>query len=259
MLTMPAQAQEPLGKARDEAAAEYVAESLPLTDARRTAALAGHIVPYCDMTYPELATPFDSAAGDAQAAAKAPAEAHEVRLAVDMAVVAQNLTAAGMDAGLAKLLAGGYRIAREGYDRQTPAQQAALHQSGNDPNQQLVKAANGVGKLFHLPQFNATQTCALASTIVRKTPYRFVSDPPGATVYLITQFSFRVCQHRFADPYSTADCLAWTAVPDGVAEPITGTYDYSAVWPDGAQARQRVDFPYVGLDPTDVHLAKPAP
>jgi hypothetical protein len=254
----PVQARESLRAARDEAAAEYVAENLPLTDERRALALAGTVAPYCNMSYPELATPFDSSAGP-DAASAAAAENQAVRQAVDMAVVTQNLVAAGMDPGLAKLLAGGYRVARESYDRKTAAQQAALHQSGEDPDQELVKAANAVGKLFHLAQFKAPGGCAHSLPIVRRTPYRFVADPPDATVYLITQFSFRVCQHRFDDPYSVKDCLAWAAVPSGVAQPINGTYDYSAVWPDGTVDRQRAEFPYVGTDPTDIRLAKPMP
>jgi hypothetical protein len=252
----PAAAKDEVRKARDQAAEEFVAATYPMTDERKARAQTGKVAPYCQMTYPELATPFASGAADPQA----DAEALAVRQAVDMMVVRQNLTAAGMDETIAKMLSGVYRTARESYDRKTPEERTAARQSGEDPDSLVVKAANGLPKFLHQPQLVAS-TCGMmtrSGNIALQTPYRFVTDPPGANVYLISEFSFRVCQLHLQDPYSKTDCRAWTNVPEGTVRKVNGIYNYSAEWPDGARHRDRATLEYVGFDTTDV-VIKPAP
>ena len=252
----PAAAQQrAIRKARDEAAAEFVAEAYPMTDERRARAQAGRIMPYCNMRYPETATPIGDDTVDVP-----PAEQRAIALAVDMQAVRQNLVAAGAEGWLADAIAGGYRTTRESYDQKSEAQQEAMRQAGEDPRSALIKMANLSGKLFGLPTFVDDESCGTYAFSVLRTPYRLLTEPPGADVFVIPRFSFRVCEKRLSDPYARGACAAWVKVPQGSATKVSGIYHYSVEWPDGAREREQTTFAFQGTQERDLLLAsKPLP
>lgn len=258
-LAVPAAAQQrAIRQARDEAAAEFVAETYPMTDERRARAQAGRILPYCNMSYPDTATPIGDERIDVP-----PAEQTAIAQAVDMQVVRQNLVAAGAESWLADAIARGYRTSRESYDGKSDAQQQAARQAGEDPDSATIKMANLSGRLFGLPTFVDDETCQTYAFAVLRTPYRLLTEPPGADVFVIPRFSFRVCEKRLADPYSRdpqRGCAAWVKVPPGSATKISGLYQYSVEWPDGAREREQTAFEFQGTQERDLLLAsKPSP
>ena len=258
-LAVPAAAQQrAIRQARDEAAAEFVAEAYPMTDELRARAQAGRILPYCNMRYPDTASPIGDERIDLP-----PAEQTAIAQAVDMQVVRQNLVAAGAEGWLADAIARGYRTSREAYDGKSEAQQQAARQAGEDPDSATIKMANLSGRLFGLPTFVDDETCQTYAFSVYRTPFRLVTEPPGASVYVIPRFSFRVCEKRLADPYSRDSrrgCAAWVKVPQGGTAALSGLYQYSVEWPDGAFEREQTNFDYVGEDGQDVLIAsKPSP
>jgi len=258
-LAAPAAAQQrAVRQARDAAAAEFVAEAYPMTDELRARAQAGRILPYCNMRYPDTASQIGDERIDVP-----PAEDLAIAQAVDMQVVRQNLLAAGAEDWLADAIASGYRTTREGYDRKTDAEREAMRQAGEDPTSALLKMANLSGKLFGLPTFVDDENCQTYAFSVYRTPFRLITEPPGANVYVIPRFSFRVCEKRLADPYSRDSrrgCTAWVKVPQGGTAALSGLYQYSVEWADGVFEREQTNFDYAGEDGQDVLIAsKPAP
>ncbi|TAX63340.1 hypothetical protein ELI00_37490 [Rhizobium ruizarguesonis] len=59
---------------------------------------------------------------------------------------------------------------------------------------------------------------------------RVRSDPPNATIQLLSEFSFKLCKSQGRNAYS--DCLGWTEVNPNNGVPA-GLYRYFASWPDG--------------------------
>jgi hypothetical protein len=218
-------------------------------------ARAGQILPYCEMQYPDTLTQVDATYVDVPRA-----EQIAIVQAVDMQVVRQNLVAAGAEDWLAKALARGYRTSRESFDQKTDAEREALIQAGESPDQALLKAANFAGRLLGLPRFIENQSCnATAYLSVIRTPYRLLTEPSGASVFVIPRFSFRVCEKRVADPYSRQDCPAWVKVPEGSTTKVSGIYQYSVEWPDGVQEREKVIFETDGVAAKDLLLATKPP
>lgn len=256
----PAQAQAVSErKAMEEAAAEYLAEAYPLTDALRQRALGGQVMPYCRMNYPETGTLIDDTWSDLPSGERA-----AIAIAVDAAFVRQSLVAAGMDGGIAGLIAQGYRSDRETFAQKSDAQRAALVQSGEDPAHNTLEAANFAGRLFGLPKFQEPENCntggAIALPVMQPpTPYRFVTEPPGAEVFILRRFTFRLCEKRFEDPYARQDCKAWKKVPQGSVAKIAGDWQYSVEWPDGGSEREFTTFEFLGSEPRDIRVTRPAP
>jgi hypothetical protein len=243
-------------RALGAAGIDYVDEAYPIDDGLRQRARGGQILPYCRMAYPETWSQVGDELHDLPAAERA-----AIVVAVDAAFVRQSLIAAGMDPGIAGLLGESYRGNRESFAQQSPAQQQALVQQGEDPPHNLLKAANLVGRLLGLPTFGEPESCGLISLPVLQppTPYRFVPDPPGARVFVLRGFLFKLCEKRFADPFDRRSCKAWEAVPQGSARQIAGVYYYSVEWPDGDSQREHSTFAFLGSDQQDVRIAKPAP
>lgn len=239
--------------ARDVAAAEFVAETYPATAELRARALAGQILPFCRMQYPQGDTTVGSST------VMLPwAERLNIMRSVDMAMVRQNLVAAGMDDKFAKSIAEGYRNDLESFDKKTDQERAALLQKKKDPLNNLLETANFIGLFSGLPKFRQPESCpSVYFSLSPPTPYRFVTNPSGASVFVIPRFSFRVCQLQFADPYSRSTCAGWIQVPDGSLARIAGIYEYSAEWPDGAVQRERTRFEYLGQNQRDIRIVRP--
>jgi hypothetical protein len=242
-------------RALDEAAAEFVAETFPMTGVQRAMVQAGQILPYCEMHYPDTLTQVDGSYVDVPRS-----EQIAIVQAVDTQVVRQNLVAAGAPDWLADTLARGYRTSRESFDQKTDPEREALVLAGESPDQILLKAANFTGRLLGLPKFIGNESCnASAYLSVIRTPYRLITEPAGASVFVIPRFSFRVCEKRVADPYSRRDCAAWVKVPEGSTAKVSGIYQYSVEWPDGAQEREKVIFETDGVATKDLLLASKPP
>ncbi len=254
VLAAPAAAQQSaIRKARDEAAAEFVAETYPMTDALRDRARGGRILPYCNMRYPATETLIDDEVTDVS-----PGEQIAIAQAVDMQVVRQNLAAAGAEPWLVDALSRGYRSSRESFDRKTDEQKEALRQQHEDPASTLIEGANFAGRLLGLPSFTADEDCTHAAFTVARTPYHLLTDPADGDVFVIPRFSFRVCEKRLADPYSRDSrngCRAWLKVPRGSTAKLNGFYQYSVEWPDGARQREQAEFTFEGFDPKDLVIA----
>ena len=250
----------PLGEAVDAAAEEYVATSLPMTDARRSEAQRGQIFP-CDLQYPDTSTKVEDEVHHAS-----PAIDTETRAAVDSAYIKQNLIAAGVPENSASELTKAYHHDLETFAALSDTERQRLTDDGQSPGSQLVKNANNL-HIPGVPQFKDPAPpkvpgqlqpglmCFHNAYLKVVTPYRFVMSPAGGRMYVIPQFSFRVCKARKIDAYSRDQCDNWTYVGPSQKAWLAGRYVYSAEWPDGRSARDAMDFAVDGMQVHDVPVS----
>jgi hypothetical protein len=66
------------------------------------------------------------------------------------------------------------------------------------------------------------------------------SAPAGATIRLIREFYFKLCQASDIQPFSDA-CNKWSVIPSTRDVP-GGIYYYLASWPDGRRECDRIEF-----------------
>jgi hypothetical protein len=271
----PAAAQEvSLDEARETAARELVLETYAGSDAFTERALEGKVFPYCGvMQYPYPLT------GDESEDLPPLAERRAIALAIDVAFVEQALLAAGYGADNARTLAASYRANRTGFDALADAERAELIAAEQDPSHRLVAQSLELPRVPGAVELQAPARCMAANEFdpaaqaASRGPtrgatrgasvsdvassYRFVTVPADASVYIIPRFSFAVCQKRFADPYSRQQCTAWRKVLSGSTQRLSGQYEYSVEWPDGAKERERAVFEPAGGAVQEIRFTKP--
>ena len=206
-------------------------------------------------------------------------ERQAIEFAVDEAFVRAALRRAGFDADDARTLAETYTADRVAFraadDAETDEALDAPVAAGDDPEHRLVRQAARLPRDPGAPALQEPEDCGWDFPVAgvlggiaigallggpsydRPRGFRFVTEPADASVFVIPRFSFRVCEKRFANPYSRSDCTGWRKVLAGTTARLDGTYEYSVEWPDGAQERERANFePQAGVQ--DVRIVKPA-
>ncbi|KWT98107.1 hypothetical protein WDL1P1_00472 (plasmid) [Variovorax sp. WDL1] len=74
--------------------------------------------------------------------------------------------------------------------------------------------------------------------------YQVTSDPPGASIRLISDFDWQVCRARNADPWNPDKCAGWSILVQPSAL-LIGTYRYHATWPSGKESRNVFKVEYM--------------
>ena len=230
-----------------DAAEEFVAEAMPMTDARRLGAQGGSILP-CDLEYPDTTTTIENTSHEAS-----PEIEINTRYAVDSAFIRQNLIAAGVPDDAALQILKDYRANRAKFDELPDPERKTLEDNQGSPEWRLIQSLNNLG-ISGLPHFNDPEKCERALPMKIVTPYRFTLSPSGGRMFIIPQFSFRVCQRRNIDPYSRTDCDNWVEVGTGQKAKVAGRYAYAAEWPDGRFARNVMNFPVDGFAVHDIPM-----
>lgn len=82
----------------------------------------------------------------------------------------------------------------------------------------------------------------------------FSADPPGASLWMIVEFDFLLCELEGRSPWSTSEC-AWYEEPVfhdgsvwGLNSLVSGVYRYIARWPDGEVSCGKRRFLDEGLE-----------
>jgi hypothetical protein len=70
---------------------------------------------------------------------------------------------------------------------------------------------------------------------------RITTEPPGARVWLLTEFDYKLCQHRGIDPWDLSDCR-WREETGKVISVVSGDYRVWADWGNGATTSSRRSF-----------------
>ena len=86
-------------------------------------------------------------------------------------------------------------------------------------------------------------TCFLQGPLKLQTPHLFKLQPATGSVFVIPEFSFRLCALKTADPYDRDKCREWTDVSNDQT-PLLGRYQISAEWADGGLNRAPRNFRY---------------
>lgn len=238
-LTLPASVPAQQRDAAAVAADDYVAEAMPVDEARLSGIRAGQVLPPCSPAYPNLETTIGGKLN-------APSADRATRIyhAIDGAILKQNLVALGIDDARATDYADRYVRERGEYDAMAAAWQAQYRAQGNTPADRVIKRINAAHEPG-VPVLQAGAHCAQFSHLTRITPYRFVLDPAAAQLFILPRFAFRLCAIEAADPYDRARCDGWLEVLEGQDAKMLGSYAYSAEWSDGRVRREFIDLPYV--------------
>lgn len=147
------------------------------------------------------------------------------------------------------------------YDFDTPPDESALPafddmpETGEPPEQVLGIAIEANRKRLapKLPMVVADGGCGdapPAPVIVR-------TEPPGATVMLISAFAFKVCTRKLPDPWDRFACR-WTEIETGQPTQIQGRNVFQVRWPDGTERRGTREFElnYNDDEPTSATFRK---
>ena len=128
-------------------------------------------------------------------------------------------------------------------------------EAGPEPAAELARAIeeNRARIAPHLPKVAAEGGCGdapPAPVIVR-------TDPPGATVLLISAFAFKVCIRKLADPWDALACR-WNEIETGTPTLLRGRIVYQVRWTDGTHRRgaRELDLNYDDDEPTLVTFRK---
>jgi hypothetical protein len=68
------------------------------------------------------------------------------------------------------------------------------------------------------------------------------SEPPGATLHVISRWNTLVCESLEIDPYDLDRCKGWRPVAAPSVERVVGDYHYLATWSDGQASKGRLKF-----------------
>jgi hypothetical protein len=168
-----------------------------------------------------------------------------VQLAVDSAIVKQNLIELGLSETVADYYAANLLKERVEYERLPSARQTYLFNHQNSPKHRIAGyIARIVDKPPGFPQIQPPESCGEYAYLTFYTPYRLRLQPAAGRVFVLPRFSFRLCELRQDDPYDRAQCPDWIDV-SGQAANLLGRYAVSAEWSDGGLNRGVRDFVYV--------------
>jgi hypothetical protein len=66
---------------------------------------------------------------------------------------------------------------------------------------------------------------------------KFVSDPAGGRVFLISSFYYSLCLKQNVDPADLDKCDWWTPIQPNEPTEVSGTYRYLITWPGGRTSK----------------------
>ncbi|MEO1700922.1 MAG: hypothetical protein AAFR71_02635 [Pseudomonadota bacterium] len=71
---------------------------------------------------------------------------------------------------------------------------------------------------------------------------RVASNPPGARIFLISEFDFRICKKQGYDPLANLKDCRWNEETGNSITPVAGNYQIQARWADGHTSISRRSF-----------------
>jgi hypothetical protein len=83
---------------------------------------------------------------------------------------------------------------------------------------------------LHVPRFIVSGGCGGAGTTIHLIQYNIHSEPPQATIKVLSSFNYYSCLLAKIDPFDTSKCFGWTDVSNPMAG--IGPYHYIVEWPD---------------------------